>query len=190
MRIMHSLAVELRAAICRMLTSRREVAVIALPVVQVVIHMPVKTFTPMKPRPRANEDATVVPLGPIVSVRRTLIRRSLIVTIRAIWLSADFDRYLRRRRRRCRQEQARCNRHPRNQLENLHSFPLVLEGERNRERLFQILRCPSVAPGGRRWMYRKNHSPIPEPHRPGDRTRRPPDRRSPESKFCLRDVIQ
>jgi hypothetical protein len=129
MRVMHRLAMEFCAVIRRVLAAVWVATVIALPVVQVVIHMAVKMLAAMKPRPRADEDAAGVPLRPVIPVRCALIRRSFVVTIRAIRLHADFDRYLRRRLGRRRQEQTGRNRHSRNKLPNLHSFPLVLEAD-------------------------------------------------------------
>ena len=129
MRIVHGLPMKFRTVIRRMLPARREAAVITLPVVEVVIHMPIKMITPVIPRSRADEDAAVVPLRSIIAVRRASIRRNFIVAIRAIRLHADFDRDLCPCLWRRRKEQASRNRHSRNQLQNLHTFPLVLEGD-------------------------------------------------------------
>jgi len=129
MRIMHGLAMKFRAMIRRALAARREAAVIPLPVVQVVIHMPVKMIAPMKPGPRTDEDAAVVPLRSVIPIGRALVWRSLIVAIGAIRLHTNFDPYLCRCLRRCRKQQPSRNRHSRNQLQNLHTFPLVLEGD-------------------------------------------------------------
>ena len=136
MRVVHGLAMEFCAVFRRMLAAGWEAAVVALPVVQVVIHMPVKMVPTVKPWSRADEDTAVVPLRAVIPVRRALIGRSFVIAIRAFRLRADFDRYLRRRLGRRRQEQTGHNRHSRNQLPNLHTFPLVLEADRNRERLF------------------------------------------------------
>jgi len=129
MRVVHGLAMEFRAVLRRVLAAGREAAVIALAVVEMVIHMPVEMVSAVKPRSRADKDAAVVPLRPVIPVRRALIRRSFVVAIRAFRLRADFDRYLRRRLGRRRQEQTGRNRHSRNKLPNLHSFPFVLEGD-------------------------------------------------------------
>ena len=129
MRVVNSLAMEFRTVIGLVLTTGREIAVIALAIVEPVIHMPVKMLAAMKPRPRADENAAGVPLWPVVAIRCALIRRSFVVTIRTIRLHADFNRDLRRCLGRRRQEQTGCNRHSRNKLPNLHSFPLVLEAD-------------------------------------------------------------
>ena len=129
MRVVHGLAMEFRAVLRRVLAAGREAAVIALAVVEMVIHMPVEMVAAVKPRSRADKDAAAVPLRPIVAIRSALIRRSFVVAIRAFRLRADFDRYLRRRLGRRRQEQTGRNRHSRNKLPNLHSFPFVLEGD-------------------------------------------------------------
>jgi hypothetical protein len=129
MRVVHGLAVEFRAMIRRVLAASWEAAVIALAVVEMVIHMAVKMPAPMKPRPRADKDTAGEPLRSVVPVRCALVRRSFVVTIGTFRLRADFHCYLRRRLgRRC-QEQTGRNRHSRNKLPNLHSFPFVLEGD-------------------------------------------------------------
>ena len=111
MRIVHGLAMKFCAVFRRVLAASREIAVIPLPVVQVVIHMPVKVIPSMKPRSRADEDAAVVPLRSVITIRRALVRRSFIVAIRAIRLHADFDRDLCPCLWRRRKEQASRNRH-------------------------------------------------------------------------------
>jgi hypothetical protein len=128
MGVVHGLAMELCSVLRGVLAAGGEAAVIALPVVQVVIHMSVKMIPAMKPWSRSDEDAAVVPLRAVIPVRCALIRRSFVVAIRALRLCADFDCYLRRRLCR-RQEQTDRNRHSRNKLPNLHTSPLVLEAD-------------------------------------------------------------
>jgi len=110
-RIVHGLAMKFCAVFRRVLAASREIAVIPLPVVQVVIHMSVKMIASVEPGSCTDEDTAVVPLRPVISVGRALVRRSFIVAVGASRRRPDFDRNLCPQLRRRRKEQAGRNRH-------------------------------------------------------------------------------
>jgi len=105
MRVVHRLSVEFRAVIRLTFPTRREAASISLAVVVVMVDVPVEMIPAVKPWSRSDEDAAVVPLWAVVSIRRALVRRSFIVAVRAIRLQPDIDTDLRRRLGRCCQQQ-------------------------------------------------------------------------------------
>jgi hypothetical protein len=82
MGIMHCISVELSAVLSRTLAARGECPMIALAIVQMMIDVPVKMFRPMEPRSRAKEYAARKPHRAVVTIRRAVIRRSLIVPVR------------------------------------------------------------------------------------------------------------
>ena len=53
--IMHRLAVKLGAMFRRMLTARGKMPVVALAIVEMMIHVPVEVVRPMEPRSRTDE---------------------------------------------------------------------------------------------------------------------------------------
>ena len=89
--IMHRLSVELRAVLGWVLIARREIPMVAMPVVKMMIYMPIKVFRPVEPRPRANKKAARKPLGSVVAIWRAVIRRSLIIAIRTNRRLSDTD---------------------------------------------------------------------------------------------------
>ena len=94
MRIMHRLAVKFCTVLRWMLAPRRKISMVALAVIETVINMPVKSVGPVKPGSGANKQAGGKPLRAIVTIRGTVIRRSLIVSIRASRRFSDVDRNL------------------------------------------------------------------------------------------------
>src|ERR1700691_6456379 len=97
MRVMHRLAVELRAVFRRMFTSCGRWPVIALAIVQVMIDVSVEVIRTMKPRTCADEYTASEPLRPIVTIRRAVIRRYFVVPVRTDRRFADTNRNLRLR---------------------------------------------------------------------------------------------
>ena len=89
--IMHRVSVKLCAMLGWMLAARREAPVIAMSVVEMMVYVPVKVFWPVKPRSRTNENTARKPLGSVVTVRRAVIRRSLIIAIRTNRRLSDTD---------------------------------------------------------------------------------------------------
>jgi len=82
MRIVHGLPMEFLPMLSRVLTARRETTVVSLPVIQVVIHMPVKMVRTVEPGTRSNKHSARIPLRPIIPIRSAVIRRSLVISIR------------------------------------------------------------------------------------------------------------
>jgi len=89
--IVHRLSMELCAMFGWMLTARREGPMIAMPVVEVMIYVPVKVFRSVKPWPRADKNAARKPFRPVVTVWRAIVRRSLVIAIRTNRWLADAD---------------------------------------------------------------------------------------------------
>jgi len=69
--------------------------VVALAIVELMIDMPVEMLRPVIPGPGANEDAAGEPFGAIIAVRSAIVRRNLIIPVRANWRFSDADRNLR-----------------------------------------------------------------------------------------------
>ncbi len=91
--VAHFIAVEMRGIymfVC-VIAPIREPAVIAVVRAEVVIHVAVKTSGAMEPWAGAKEHAAIEPLGSIVAVRGAVIRRNVIVTVRAVGSRSDVD---------------------------------------------------------------------------------------------------
>jgi len=91
MGIMHGFAVERRTVFYRMLTTRRVRPMVALAIVEMVIDVSVEVIRPMKPRSCADEDPAREPLRAIVAVRSAVVRRNLVIPVRAHRGGANFD---------------------------------------------------------------------------------------------------
>jgi len=61
---------------------------------EAIIYVPPEVFVPMKPGAGPNEDSAGKPLRAIVTVRSARIRRSVIVTVRALRGDPDADGHL------------------------------------------------------------------------------------------------
>jgi hypothetical protein len=75
----------------RMIATVRERAVIAIVCIKVVINVAMEVVGSMKPRPGSNEHAARKPLGAIVAVRRAVIRRIVIISVRANGSGANIN---------------------------------------------------------------------------------------------------
>jgi hypothetical protein len=82
MGIMHCFSMELSAVLNRTLAARGERPVVALAIVKIVIDVSVKVFASVEPRSRANKYASRKPLRAIVTIRRAVVRRNLVVPVR------------------------------------------------------------------------------------------------------------
>ena len=80
----------------RPFSTLRHRARVAIPRVVPVINVAVKPPPAMKPGPRANEHPAVEPVRPIVPIRRAVIRRVVVVPVRARRRKSDPDLNLRR----------------------------------------------------------------------------------------------
>jgi hypothetical protein len=85
---MHGLAVKLRTMFRRTFATGGHRAVVALPIIQVVIYVAVEVIRAMVPRTRADEYAIGEPLRAIIAIRSTIVRGRLVITVRANrWLT-------------------------------------------------------------------------------------------------------
>jgi hypothetical protein len=96
-RVMHRLAVKLCAVFRWMFASCGHRPMIALAIVQVMVHVSVEVLRPVKPWTRANEYAAYKPLRAIISIRGAVIRRHFVVPVRTNWWLTDANRNLRLR---------------------------------------------------------------------------------------------
>ena len=81
--IMHRISMELSAVLSGTFAASGERPVVAVAIVEMMIDVPVKAFGSVEPRSRADEYAAREPLRAIVTVRRAIIRRNLVVSVRA-----------------------------------------------------------------------------------------------------------
>ena len=91
MGIMHCISMELSAVLSGLCAARGERPMIALAIVQMMIDVPVKMFRSVEPRSRAKEYTARKPHRAVVTVRRAVIRRSLIIAIRTNRRLSDTD---------------------------------------------------------------------------------------------------
>ncbi len=91
MRIVHGASVELHPVLRWMLAARRHRAVIALAVIEVMIYVPIKVGWAVKPGSRADEHAARKPFRSVVTIRRAVIRRNLVIAIRTNRRFTDTD---------------------------------------------------------------------------------------------------
>src|ERR1700733_3704112 len=84
MYIVHCLTVKLCAVFRRSRATRRHGPVVALAIVELMIDVAVEVIRPVIPRASSDEDtAASEPLGPIVTIRSAILRRSLVIPVRA-----------------------------------------------------------------------------------------------------------
>ena len=81
MGVMHCTSMELCAVLSGTLVARGERPMVALAKVQIMIDVPVKMFGPVEPRSRADEYPARKPFRAIVTIRRAVIRRDLVVPV-------------------------------------------------------------------------------------------------------------
>jgi hypothetical protein len=68
----------------------RQRSPIALAIVKGVIDVTIEAIGPVKPRPGADKYAARKPFGAIIAIRRAVVRRRLIVSVRADrWADSD-----------------------------------------------------------------------------------------------------
>jgi hypothetical protein len=67
----------------------REGAFVTMVRMKTIVHVAPETAAAVKPRPGANENAGVEPLGAVVTGRSTVIRGDIVITIRALGSNAD-----------------------------------------------------------------------------------------------------
>jgi len=94
-RIMHRCAVKFPALLHRMLASRWHRSMIALAIVEMMIHVPVEMSRPAIPGSCADEYTAREPFRPVITIRSAVVGRGLIVSIRANRRGPNVDRNLR-----------------------------------------------------------------------------------------------
>jgi hypothetical protein len=110
MRVMHRLTVKLCTVLRGPLAARRYGTVIALAVIEMMIDVPIEMLRPMEPRTGADEDTTREPFRAVIAVWSAIVRRNLVIPVRANWRFSDADCNLCIRCMRSGEEKARnCN---------------------------------------------------------------------------------
>jgi hypothetical protein len=59
--------------------------------IEAVINVAVEVVRTVEPRTGSDEHTAIEPLWPVVSVRSTVIRREVVVAVRAYWFRANVD---------------------------------------------------------------------------------------------------
>lgn len=95
--VMHCLAMKLCTVLRRAFTSRRKRSVVALAIVEVMIDMPVEMLPPVIPRPSTDKDTAWEPFGAVIAVWSAIVRRSLVIPVRANGRHSDANPHLRSR---------------------------------------------------------------------------------------------
>ena len=93
--IVHRLPVE-RGTLCGwMFTALRQRPAVPFAIVEPVIHVPVKMFSPVIPGSCPDEHAAREPFWPVITVRSAIVWRRLVVSVRTNRGRSDADRYMR-----------------------------------------------------------------------------------------------
>ena len=95
--VMHGFAVKLCAMFNWMLAARRHRPLVALAIVEMMIDVSVEMRCPVIPGSRSDKYAARKPLGPIITVRGTVIRRHLVISVRTHRRLSNSHRNLRLR---------------------------------------------------------------------------------------------
>jgi hypothetical protein len=139
-RIMHGMAMECSPLRRRVLPASGIPTVVALAIVIVMIDMPVEVFSAVIPRSRTDEHASREPLRAIVSIRSAIVRRNLVITVRALWSHANTYRNLRLRAMATRQEKGG------RQSQNAGALPSVHRLTSNRVRCRRRIHLVNIVP--------------------------------------------
>ena len=83
---------KLCAVFRRSRAARWETPLVALAIVELMIDVPVEMIRPVVPRASAYEYSTAAePLGPIIAIRSAIVRRGLVMSVRATRRCSDAD---------------------------------------------------------------------------------------------------
>ncbi len=96
--VVHRLTVEFGAMVCRVFAPGRHGTVVSLAVVEVMIDVAVEICRSVKPWSCPDKHAACKPFGAVIAIRRTVVRRGLVISVRADRGRADLHRNLRRSR--------------------------------------------------------------------------------------------
>jgi hypothetical protein len=94
MHIMHCLAMELSTRLYRVITASGVGTVVTMPIVIVMIDMSIEMIPSVIPRPRTDKYTAREPFRAIVAIWGAVIRRNLVIAVRAIWRNSDTHRDL------------------------------------------------------------------------------------------------
>jgi hypothetical protein len=93
--VMHGFAVKLGTMFRWTLAARWHGPLVALTIVEMMIHVSVEMACPVIPRSRSDKDTARKPLRPIITVRSTVIRRFFVISVRTNRRLSDANRDLR-----------------------------------------------------------------------------------------------
>ena len=93
MGIVLGIAVEFMATIGWVFAAFGHMPVIAVAIVEVMVHMPIKVLGPVEPGTGPDEYAAIKPLGTVIAVGGAIIGRLFVVAIGAFRRSPDIDTY-------------------------------------------------------------------------------------------------
>jgi hypothetical protein len=88
-RIVHRLTVKLGSALGGWRASRRKRSVIAMPIIQAMIDVPIEVLRSVIPGPGAEKDSAREPLRAVIAIRSTVVRRRFVVAVWADGRPAD-----------------------------------------------------------------------------------------------------
>jgi len=107
---MHCIAVKLLTMLHRMFAACWKSSMITLTKIEMMIDVPVEMLWPVVPRTGADEDTTREPFRAVIAVRSAIVRRNLVIPVRANRRFSDADCNLCIRCMRSGEEKARrCN---------------------------------------------------------------------------------
>ena len=109
---------------------------VSMAIVEVMIDMAVEMFWPMEPRSGSDEHAAYEPLGAVVPIGGTIVRRLLIVSVRANRGRSDIDRNLRSGIMGDRQEKSCANGHNTQMLKYFHRLSFLAIKQRPNRCIF------------------------------------------------------
>jgi len=122
--IVHRLAVKLCAVFRWVLATRGQGSVVTLAKIEAMIDVSVEMIRPVKPRPRPDKYTPRKPFRAIVTIRSTVIRRNLVISVRANRRCPDAYRNLRGCLVRGSQKKARGKSQKTNVFQCFHRFDL------------------------------------------------------------------
>ena len=89
--VVHSLTAERNPLRRRRSAARRERSVISMTDIERMVNMAIEVSWPPIKGTRADKDAAVEPFGAVIAIRRAVVRRRLVVTVRANWRAPRYS---------------------------------------------------------------------------------------------------
>ena len=125
MNVVHLAPMEFLPMFRRVISAMRVCPVIAMPVVERMVHMPVEIMRPVEPGTSPNEHTTREPLWTVVPVRGTVVRRNFVVSVRTNRRRTNAYRNLGWRSQAANKKQASGRSHQSKKLQSTHLFTSV-----------------------------------------------------------------